>query len=74
MTTLREICFRIRNEASPALREALASQARRRENLAIAAQLAAPASIRSAYAAALARSKAKPRLTIVKASPIGEQQ
>jgi hypothetical protein len=53
-------------EFSPAVLEQLAAIRAMRENFAAAAKLAAPASVRSAYAAAVARSKAKPRLTIVK--------
>jgi hypothetical protein len=56
---------------SPALREMLAELRARRENIAIVAKLAAPDSVRSAYAAAVARSKLKPHLTIV--SDNGEQ-
>ncbi|SIN82941.1 hypothetical protein SAMN05443247_00026 [Bradyrhizobium erythrophlei] len=55
----------ILNKASPALLEQIAEIRALRENLASSAKLAAPASIRSAYAAAVARSKAKPRLTII---------
>jgi hypothetical protein len=56
-------------EFSPAVLEVLAEIRAMRENLAAMALLAAPASVRSGYAAAVARSKAKPRLTIVKNEP-----
>jgi hypothetical protein len=60
-----ESIFRKASQASPALCEVLAEIRAMRENLAAAAKLAAPDWVRSEYAAAVARSKAKPRLTIV---------